>query len=134
MMAADHFEERIWCLSRVQLGQGKIDEAIRNLEALMNRGVAPGSQVRGELGYAYARAGRRDQAEQLAVATPAVNPFNRAMIYAGLGDKDRTFAALDMATVSGPFRIGRTLNYPEFALLKGDPRASALRKKVGLPK
>ena len=55
------------------------------------------------------------------------------MIYAGLGDKDRTFAALDLASVSGPFRIGRALNYPEFALLKGDPRVSALRKKVGLP-
>ena len=47
--------------------------------------------------------------------------------------KDRTFAALDLATPSGPFRIGRALSYPEFNLLKGDPRVKALRKKVGLP-
>ena len=133
LMGTENVAEKSWCLSRARIGQGRLDEAIRILEAAMNRGVSPGAGVRGELGYAYARAGRRDQAEQFAAATPEVNPLNRAMIYAGLGDKDRTFAALDLASVSGPFRIGRTLNYPEFALLKGDPRVNALRKKVGLP-
>jgi TolB-like protein/Flp pilus assembly protein TadD len=133
MMPADRFEQRSWCLSRARIGQGRIDEAIQLLEAVLNRGVEDGSPVRAELGYAYARAGRRDQAEQLAAATPSISPFNRAMIYAGLGDKDRTFAALDLAVPAGPFRIGRTLNYPEFALLKGDPRVRALGRKVGLP-
>jgi hypothetical protein len=33
----------------------------------------------------------------------------------------------------GPFRIGRALTFPELALLRGDPRVKALRKKVGLP-
>jgi hypothetical protein len=125
--------ERSWCLSRARIGQGRIDDAIQILETALNRGVSPGSQVRGELGYAYARAGRRDQAEQFAAVTPSINPFNKALIYAGLGDKDRTFAALDVAVASGPFRIGRALTYPEFALLKGDLRVSALRRKVGLP-
>ncbi|HEY1336469.1 MAG TPA: tetratricopeptide repeat protein, partial [Bryobacteraceae bacterium] len=132
MMAADS-PEKSWCLGRARMGQARIDEAIQILEAAMNRGVEPGSQVRGELGYAYARAGRRDQAEQFAAATPSVNPFNKALIYAGLGDKDRTLAALDLAAASGPFRIGRALTYPEFNLLKGDPRVKALRTKVGLP-
>jgi hypothetical protein len=36
-------------------------------------------------------------------------------------------------TVLGPFRIGRALTFPEFALLRDDPRVKALRKKVGLP-
>jgi tetratricopeptide (TPR) repeat protein len=132
MMAADS-PEKSWCLGRARMGQARIDEAIQILEAAMNRGVEPGSQVRGALGYAYARAGRRDQAEQFAAATPSVNPFNKALIYAGLGDKDRTLAALDLAAASGPFRIGRALTYPEFNLLKGDPRVKALRTKVGLP-
>jgi len=30
-------------------------------------------------------------------------------------------------------RVGHALNSPEFALLRGDPRVKALRKKVGLP-
>ena len=103
------------------------------VEPEKNRGVPPGHQIRGELGYAYARAGHRDQAEQFAAATPAINPFNKALIYAGLGDKDRTLEALDRAAAAGPFRIGRALTYPEFGLLNGDPRVKALRKKVGLP-
>jgi hypothetical protein len=35
--------------------------------------------------------------------------------------------------VVGAQRIGMYLNYPELALLRGDPRVKALRKKVGLP-
>jgi TolB-like protein len=132
MMGSDN-PEKSWCLSRARIGQRRIDDAIQILETAVNRGVSPGSQVRGELGYAYARAGRRDQAEQFAAVTPSINPFNKALIYAGLGDKDRTFAALDLAVASGPFRIGRALTYPEFALLKGDLRVRELRKKVGLP-
>jgi hypothetical protein len=30
-------------------------------------------------------------------------------------------------------RIAQELNFPEFALLRGDPRLKALRKTVGLP-
>jgi hypothetical protein len=30
-------------------------------------------------------------------------------------------------------RVGEYLNLPELALLRGDPRAKALRKKIGLP-
>ena len=66
-------------------------------------------------------------------STPSINPFNRALIFAGLSDKDRTFEALDRAAAGGPFRIGRALTFPEFALLRGDPRVKALRNKVGLP-
>jgi hypothetical protein len=35
--------------------------------------------------------------------------------------------------VLGSFRLGRALTFPEFALLRGDPRLKGLRKKVGLP-
>jgi hypothetical protein len=33
----------------------------------------------------------------------------------------------------GPVRIGFTLNSPEFAFLRDDPRVKALRQQVGLP-
>jgi hypothetical protein len=65
----------------------------------------------------------------------ALAPFaiQQALIFAGLGDRERTLDALDRATVLGPVRIGRALANPEFALIRGDPRANALRKRVGLP-
>ena len=111
------------CLGRTLLGQGRIDDAIHVLATADSPGY---------LGYAYARAGRRVEAEELATAK-AQNKFNRALIFAGLGDKDRTFETLDGMTQLGPFRVGRMLTFPEFALLRGDPRVKELRKKAGLP-
>lgn len=86
--------------------------------------------ARGWLGYAYARSGRREEAEKLAINLP---PLGQALIFAGLGDKDRSFEALDRMAVVGPVRMGSILGLPELALLRGDPRVKALRKKVGLP-
>jgi adenylate cyclase len=120
------------CLVRARLGQGRIGEAIQLLEPAFNQGVEAGSEIRGYLGYAYARAGRREEAEKLAAASPQ-NPFNQAMIFAGLGDKDRALEALGRFLAAGPFRMGRALTFPELALLRGDLRVKALRKKVGLP-
>jgi hypothetical protein len=110
------------CLGRIRIGQGRIGEAIQILAA------APNTRY---LGYAYGRAGQRSEAEKLASLSPGA--LQQVLIYAGLGDKDRTFAALDRMTELGPVRVGRTLTFPELMLLRGDPRLRALRKKVGLP-
>jgi TolB-like protein/Flp pilus assembly protein TadD len=133
--AASHCEKaanRAQCLSRTLLAQGKIAEAIDVLVAGVNRGVPPGDPSRGYLGYAYARAGRRAEAEQIA-RTLAPFAVQQALVFAGLGDKERTLDALDRATVLGPVRIGRALVAPEFALVRVDSRVKALRKRVGLP-
>jgi serine/threonine-protein kinase len=111
------------CLGRVSLGQGKIEEAVRILAGVSNPRY---------YGHALGRAGRREEAEKLA-ATIATHPFQQALIYAGLGDKDRTLDALDRMTVLGPVRIGMDLMLPELAIVRGDPRMHALRRKVGLP-
>jgi serine/threonine-protein kinase len=132
-MLPDAFLGKAALLGRARLGQGRIHEAIRILETSFHQGISPGSEIWGELAFAYARAGRRQDAERVAASTPSMNPFNRALIFAGLGDKDRTFEALDLAAAGGPFRIGRALTFPEFSLLRGDPRVKSLQKKVGLP-
>ena len=67
------------------------------------------------------------------MAADSRNPVTQTVIFAGLGDKERTLEALDRMTVLGPVRIGRQLTFPELALLRGDPRLKAIRKKVGLP-
>jgi TolB-like protein/Flp pilus assembly protein TadD len=117
-------------LGRARFLQGRTAEAIQILETAFNKGVPPGSEVRGFLGYAYARTGRREEAEKMAIGT---NPFNQAVIFAGLGDKERALAAMEGGTAAGPFRVGRQLTFPELAFIRGDPRMKALRKKVGLP-
>ena len=113
-----------WCLGRALLGQGRTEEAIRIFIKSDDR------SDRAYLGYAYARSGRREEAEKLATD---LSPGLRAVIFAGLGDKERTLEALDRMAVVGPVRMGSILSNPELALLRGYPRLKALRKKVGLP-
>jgi len=122
-LPADH-PGRNMCLGRALLGLRRTDEAIgiflkRNLKS-----------DRGFLGYAYARSGRREDARELAVD---LSPVQQAVTFAGLGDKERALEALDRMAEVGPVRMGSILSLPELALLRGDPRLKALRKKVGLP-
>jgi serine/threonine-protein kinase len=124
------FGFRLECLGLVRLGQGKIGEVIQMFEKDVHANPLGGNPSRAVLGCAYVQAGRREEAEKLAGAS---NALNQARIFACLGDKDRTLEALDRATATGPFRIGRELAFPQYALLRGDPRVKALRKKVGLP-
>ena len=116
-------------LARVRLGQARFAEAIHLLENRPERSTNP--VIRGWLGNAYARSGRREEAEQMAAVSQFAN--EQALIFAGLGDKDRTFDALERMGSRGPQRVGRFLMYPEFSFLRADPRLAALRKKVGLP-
>jgi len=114
---------RSMCLGRALLGQGRTEEAIRTFTKSGAR------SQRGYLGCAYARAGRREEAEKLAID---LSPQQQAVVFAGLGDKERTLDALDRMAVVGPVRMGSILSLPELALLRGDPRLNALRKRVGL--
>jgi tetratricopeptide (TPR) repeat protein len=90
------YPEKNQCLGRARLGQGRTGEAIQFLATAGNRGTTgdPARDYIGFLGHAYARAGRREEAEKLA-ADVSSNPFQQAVIFAGLGDKDRTLEALD---------------------------------------
>jgi len=120
------FPERNMCLGRALFGQGRTEEAIRIFMKGHN------GADRAYLGYAYARSGRREEAEKLATDLSR-RPSQQALIFAGLGDKERTLEALDRMAVVGPVRMGWILSNPELALLRGDSRLKALRKRVGLP-
>ena len=124
------FPARSTWLARARLGQGRVQEAIQILVDRIEQG-ANGPDIKGFLGYAYGRAGRRDEAEKLAAADQ--RPYAQALTFAGLGDKERTLDALERMAILGPVRLGRDLTYPEFDLVRGDPRLKALRKKLGLP-
>ena len=117
------------CLGRAWLGQGRIADGIATLRAAANAHFNP--QTLGYLGYALARAGQREEAQRM-LADPK-GPNEEALIYAGLGDKDRTIDALERMAARGAQRAGQYLYSPEVAaLLAGDPRLPPLRKKIGL--
>ena len=119
--------QREECLLLAKLRQGRVNEVIAAVQPrIENR--AP---LRLVLACAYARAGRRQDAEQLMAGIP--DPLYQARVFAVLGDNEQTIEALERAVPEGPFRVGRELEYPEFAAIREDPGLKGLRKKVGLP-
>jgi serine/threonine-protein kinase len=114
----------VW-LGRALYLSGRYDEARRALERA-------GPQFWGYLGYLLAVSGRREEAEALAAKHPEA-PSRTMLIYAGLGDRDRAYEALSRTADINWWRAATWLHRPEMALLRGDPRLPALRKKLGLP-
>lgn len=91
------------------------------------------------LGYALARSGhqaeaRAELAELLAISKEKyVSPYNVAMIYNGLDERDKVITWLERGIeVHDPRMIFLTVE-PKWHNLKGDPRFDAIVRKVGLP-
>ena len=114
----------VW-LGRALYFSGRFAEAREALERA-------GPEFWGYVGYMLAISGQREEAAALAAKNP--DSSSRAMlIYAGLGDKDRTFDALVRTAEVNWWRAATWLHRRELALLRDDPRMPALRKKLGLP-
>ena len=71
---------------------------------------------------------------------PAPEPSRRANRCALSSSREKLKTApvkanirLERLALAGPVRLGFTLNSPEFAFVRGDPRLKTLREKVGLP-
>jgi adenylate cyclase len=103
--------------------KGRIEEAIPYL--------SKGEGGKGYLGYAYGRLGKRAEAEQLLVSQQMF-PHHIALICAGLADKDCVIESLNRMADIKDSRVHFYLVYPELAIIRGDPRVEALRKKIGL--
>jgi len=129
IQAAENDEQSSACWSDTLLRQGKTSAAIGMLETQWKGQLLQmGAQA---LGVAYARAGRREDAERVAAVAP--RPASKAVIFAALGDRERTLEALEQMAVMGPTRVGRELISPDFAFLRGDPRLKVLRTGLRLP-
>ncbi|MCA1632741.1 MAG: tetratricopeptide repeat protein [Acidobacteria bacterium] len=103
---------------------GRTHDAITEFQrAVEHMGEDP--ETLSALGYAYAVAGRRAEAEAVLTqlrerrARGYVSPYFVAVVYAGLGDSERAFAALDESFKD---------RHPGMILLKSDPRFDRLRK------
>lgn len=84
----------------------------------------------GVRGWIHAVNGRRAEAEAIA-AQFAHLPQRQAEIYGLLGDKDRALEALERLAAVNAGRAATYLNHPEIGL-RGDPRAAAFRRKLGI--
>ena len=97
------------------------------------------AEALGSLGWASALSGDRKTAEQMIFELDTlaekqwVEPYYYAMIYAGTGEKDKAFAALDKAYAARSWYMATISADAKLDSLKSDPRYAKLKTEVGLP-
>lgn len=90
------------------------------------------------LAYAYAVSGKREEAlkildEQKRLEKHAyISPYNFAIIYTGLGDKDSAFEYLNKAYDEGVPALHHFPSRPMFEPLRSDPRNAELLRRMNL--
>ena len=127
-----------WTRGNLFAAMGKYDKAIADQIRAVE--LSEGSlECLPELGFAYAKAGRRTDAEDVLAKLQEeskrrfVPASLFAPIYAGLGDIDRAFATLERAFAEHDNRIGFYLREPAYAFLRRDPRGQSLLRRMNLP-
>jgi serine/threonine protein kinase/Tfp pilus assembly protein PilF len=137
-----NLEPTYW-IARTYLGWAYVEnrqftEAISELQKAKE--IEDNHFVLGSLGYAYARAGKRDEAQRV-IATLTmwsqqrfVSPYSMVIVYAALGEKDLAFQWLDKAYDERAELMGWLKVDPRLDNLRSDSRFSDLMKKMDLEK
>ncbi len=119
------------------IGKGMNDRAVDELDkAVSFSNIEP---AKAALGYAYAMTGRKDKAKNILaefedqLKNNRTSPYYPAMIYAGLGDKEQTFAGLEESyhEHARPLASGINVN-PIWDSIRSDPRFQDLARRMGL--
>lgn len=89
------------------------------------------------LGYALALSGKRSEArailDEMERTKKYVSQAELAVLYAGLGDKEKAIAALERAYIAHDLQLQYLKVEPHFDSLRSDPRFADLLRRVGLP-
>ncbi len=114
--------------------KGMHAEAIAELQKVQ----ALGGGNEAQLAYAYALAGQKDEARKILKQLKEkseqqyVSPFDFALIYMGLGDKDQAFEWFNKTFDENPYRIAFVKVNPRFDSLRSDPRFTLLLRRMKL--
>lgn len=108
------------------------DQAIAELKKAIDLGG--GTQIETDLAHAYAVSGHAREAvallNQILDRRTYVSAFDVALVYAGLGDRDRAFGWLERACDERTRPILSLHINPKLDGLRSDPRFAALMRRV----
>jgi serine/threonine protein kinase/Tfp pilus assembly protein PilF len=120
-------------LGLVQLQQGLYPQAVETLEKL--HAIKP-LHAAAALGYAYAKADRRDDAmrmiHELEQSSDPISPHEKALVYIGLGDRDQAFSMLEKAYEDKFAGLIYLTTDPIYDDLRPDPRFAELARRLKL--
>jgi TolB-like protein/DNA-binding winged helix-turn-helix (wHTH) protein/Tfp pilus assembly protein PilF len=130
-----------FALAHYRFGQtyvlsGRPADAVAELKKAVALSGSP--RATAELGLAYALAGNRIEALKLLTQLNDqskqrhISPFNLAVIYGGLGDKDRALDWLEKAYEERSPSLNLLKLSPAFTSLHGDPRFVAMVHSLGM--
>ena len=127
-----------WYLGQVYEQKGKYSEAIAELQqaAALSKGAPI---YLGALAHAYAVSGQRAEAAKVLAKLKErsrehyVSPYNLAVVYTGLGEREEAFEWLERAYQDrSPWMANVKLD-PRLDPLHSDPRFQGLLRRIGLP-
>jgi len=123
-------------LGRVLAKTGAYGEAITEFTKSIQLGGE--SDIEADLAHAYAVSGQHREATTILAEliersrSTYVSPFDIAIVYAGLGDRDQAFAWLEKAHAERT-RFLLSINVdPRLDPLRADPRFAALVRRIGV--
>ncbi|MGH9580819.1 MAG: tetratricopeptide repeat protein, partial [Terriglobales bacterium] len=123
-------------LGQALLETGQYAQAIAELRE--NVALSPGdAAAKAELGYAYGRAGRKQEArrvldEMMAASLKSyVSPYDIAIVYLGMDQREDAFRWLAKAYEHHSVRLWNLKSHPRFASVRSDPRFQDLSRRIG---
>ena len=126
-------------LGRAYEAKGRLPEAIAEFQNALALDK-DNTEIWSGLGHAYALSGNKSEAQKVLshfneLSTHNyVSPYSRAIVYAGLGEKDQVFAWLDRAYQERSYFLAVYLpTDSRLDSLHADPRFVDLKHRVGLP-
>ena len=125
-------------LGRIYTTQGKFAEAEEEFQKIGD--LRAWTPAMASIGFLYGQWGKPEKAEAIleefaamAKAGKYASSYAVALIYAGLKDKERTFALLDKAYAERSNWLVWLNNDPRWDGVRQDPRFKEVVRKVGLP-
>jgi eukaryotic-like serine/threonine-protein kinase len=118
--------------------QGKIQEAIYEIQRGISLASDPSPGFIATLAYAYGVSDQRNEAEKIyqelieESKRQFVSPYNFALVHIGLGDTDAAFAALNQAFEGREDALVSLKVNPRFDPIRTDCRFQTLLKRIGL--
>jgi serine/threonine-protein kinase len=124
-------------LGLAYLQNGAYDEAISALQEAVKLDPSHTGFI-ANLGYAYAMSGRNGETQKLLEVLRGLStrryvaPYDLALIYAGLGDKDQAFTQLEKALEERSNFLAYLKGEPAWDGLRSDPRFANLLRGMGV--
>jgi serine/threonine-protein kinase len=136
-MDSRFFWAHLW-IGQVRIAQASYREAIADIERALDMSNR-NTRILATLGNAYGLAGRTEEARRLLdelrnrASKEYVSAYYLALVYAGLGMRDRVFEHLDKAIEERQPYLALLNIEPPFHGLRADPQFQSLVRRIGIP-